>query len=282
MTVDSILETTTDIELIVVNDGSLDESCNFLNEYPAYKGIKYIATPGLGIAQARNLGASQATGEILVFCDCHILFPANWLEGLISTMAIPEVGIAMPIIGILHEPQHPGYCGMHVNKRLDAMWLPAGNNINNLEPFEIPFTPSTCMVMKAEVFQRVGGFCELFKPYGHEDLELSLRTSLMGFKMLVNPRVKILHLFRGWEKGRPYKIILEEHRYNVLLMSYLHLSRDRIKDVYHGITQDLGIQKAMLIERELFLTNVFRKRTFLAKTRKRNDNWFFSKFPMYR
>ncbi|AQS58239.1 glycosyltransferase family 2 protein [Desulforamulus ferrireducens] len=279
MTVDSILETTTDTEVIVVNDGSLDDSCHFLQECQAYKGIKYLATPGLGTAQARNLGASQASGEIFVFCDCHMLFPPNWLAGMCSTMSIPAVGIAMPIIGLLQDPQHPGYAGMQVNKRLDAMWLPAGNN--SPDPFEIPLTPSTCMVMKAEVFQRVGGFCELFKPYGHEDLELSLRTSLMGYNMLVNPQVKVLHLFRGWQRDRPYKIVLEEHRYNVLLMAYLHLSRARIKDVYQGIIHDLGIEKAMLIEKELFMTDVFRQRTILAKIRKRNDNWFFSKFPMY-
>lgn len=280
-TVDSILNTTDDVEIIVVDDGSIDWSCDFLSDNPAYEKVQCIATAGIGIAQSRNLGASKATGEVLIFCDCHILFPAYWLEGMLNTMSVPQIGISIPLIGNLQVPQHPGYCGMNVNKRLEAGWIPANPNMNNLQAFEIPFTPSACMLMKTEVFHKVGGFCDMFKPYGHEDLELSLRTSLMGYKMMVNPQVKVLHLFRGWEEGRPYKIILEEHRYNVLLMAYLHLSRDRIKDVYQGIIKDLGIKKAMSLEKELFATNVFRRRTELAKTRKHNDNWFFGKFPMY-
>lgn len=279
MTIDSILSTTREVEIIVVSDGTEDGSCDFLSESPAYQDVKLLVTPGKGIAQARNLGATQATGDILVFCDCHLLFPEHWLEGMLETLALPEVGIAIPIIGMLQNPEYPGYCGMHVNRRLEAAWLPFSEPQE--APIEVPFTPSSCMMMRAGVFRQVGGFCDLFKPYGHEDLELSLRTSLQGYRMLVNPQVKVLHLFREWEKGRPYKINLEEHRYNVLLMAYLHLSRERIREVYQGIVRDLGIKKAIVLEKELFATDVFTRRTALAKTRKRSDGWFFSKFPMY-
>lgn len=285
MTVESIINTTpSNTEVIVVSDGSTDGSCEFLKKDKKYSRVKFFSTTGLGIAQSRNIGASHATGEIIVFCDCHVVFPNNWLDSMVSTISLPNAGIAIPVIGILKEPDFCGFCGMKVNKKLEAKWIPfngINKNDNSQGAFQIPLTPSACMIMKMDIFKQVGRFNDMFKPYGHEDLELSLRTTLMGYDMLVNPEVKVLHQFRGWETGRPYRIILEEHRYNVLLMAYLHLRKDRIKNVYDGIVQDLGPYKAALIKKELFSTDVFAKRTLLAKTRKYSDNWFFDKFPGY-
>ena len=69
---DSIVaQTMKDIELIVVNDGSTDDSLSILKEYEAqYKEwIHVFTTENRGVSHARNYGIDRASGEYLLFVD---------------------------------------------------------------------------------------------------------------------------------------------------------------------------------------------------------------------
>lgn len=73
--INSILEQTyKNIEIIVVDDGSTDNSyyiCRSLKN----DQIKIISTDNLGVSNARNIGIQNATGDYLIFVDCD-----DWLE----------------------------------------------------------------------------------------------------------------------------------------------------------------------------------------------------------
>lgn len=70
-------QTLNDIEIILVNDGSTDNSQNIINEYTAKypDKIKAFTKENGGQASARNLGISQASGEYLAFVDSD-----DWVE----------------------------------------------------------------------------------------------------------------------------------------------------------------------------------------------------------
>ena len=79
-TVDSLLDSlphSSEIivsEIIVVDDGSTDQSTGFLSE--GYAGITLLRPAGrLGVAGTRNFGASHAKGDVLVFSDAHVAVP---------------------------------------------------------------------------------------------------------------------------------------------------------------------------------------------------------------
>ena len=69
--VDSILnQTFTDFELILVDDGSTDNSGKICDEY-AEKDcrIKVIHKDNWGVSSARNVGLENSVGEYIMFCD---------------------------------------------------------------------------------------------------------------------------------------------------------------------------------------------------------------------
>lgn len=63
-----INQTLKDIEIIIINDGSTDNSEKIIKKFND-KRIKYIAKQNEGIGKTRNLGIEKATGEYLAFVD---------------------------------------------------------------------------------------------------------------------------------------------------------------------------------------------------------------------
>ncbi len=84
--IDSILgQTFTDFELILVDDGSPDNSGAICDEYASkYSRIRVIHQANSGAAAARNTGIKEAIGEYLMFCDSDDYVSPMWLEHLVS------------------------------------------------------------------------------------------------------------------------------------------------------------------------------------------------------
>jgi len=270
MTVDSILATApgNDKEIIVVDDGSVDCCCRFLEEDKTYCGINLIPASGLGAARARNLGASVARGRYLIFCDAHITVPAGWLDQLLETFQHPGVDAVSPAIGSLKNPAATGY-GQTWNKRLETLWLPppAGGGIK-----AVPLLPGGCLAVRAGAFRRVGGFDDGFIVWGHEDVELSLKLWLFGFGLYINPTMKILHLFR---EKHPYPVIMDHVHYNLLRLAYSHFNNERVGKVLRLIEPSGRPEKLI---RRVLGDGAMDQRLRYLDLRKYDDDWFMERF----
>lgn len=82
--VDSILaQTFTDFELILVDDGSSDNSGIICDEYDSlHNNVKIIHQTNQGVSVARNLGLSYATGDIIVFVDSDDFVEPDYLQSI--------------------------------------------------------------------------------------------------------------------------------------------------------------------------------------------------------
>lgn len=78
-------QTYSDIELILVNDGSRDRSEEICRKYEAQDNrIKYVKQENKGAGAARNTGIKTATGDYIMFCDADDCVSAKWVEHLVN------------------------------------------------------------------------------------------------------------------------------------------------------------------------------------------------------
>ncbi|EKB56320.1 glycosyltransferase [Facklamia hominis] len=71
-------------ELILVNDGSTDNSKNICNEYSHFPFIKVIHQKNLGVSEARNTGITAATGNWITFVDGDDFVENNFVESILK------------------------------------------------------------------------------------------------------------------------------------------------------------------------------------------------------
>ncbi len=114
--VDSILgQTYKDIEIILVDDGSTDESGTICDDYASgYSNINAYHQQNMGVSNARNRGIDLAKGELLVFVDSDDFIAPQILECAAS--AFQNTDIDMFLFGFQTVDKN-GY-------RLDQAYMP--------------------------------------------------------------------------------------------------------------------------------------------------------------
>ena len=80
--IDSVIKQTyQNMEVLLINDGSKDNSIKKLKKYESkYDFIKVIDKKNEGVAKTRNLGIQKATGKYIMFCDNDDFIEENYVE----------------------------------------------------------------------------------------------------------------------------------------------------------------------------------------------------------
>lgn len=174
-------------EIIVVDNHSQDDLRQRI--MARHVGIKLMELPeNVGACAARNVGARDATGDILVILDDDAGFMSP-LE--LSRLAKifdqrPDVHVVAfqvcdPITGqlCLRDWCHPCY------------WKEFAQT-----EFETDHFGEGASAFRREVFEKTGGYYEpLF--YGAEGLDMELRVMDRGFKIIYTPEVRVWHQVSG-------------------------------------------------------------------------------------
>ena len=164
-------------EIIVVNDGSTDDSALILADLAKKYPIQYYQKENGGQSSARNYGVRVSSGDLIAFLDQDDLWYANHLEELVKPFLenyFPELGwvySTLDDIGEIGELYRLDvlsfYDSLHPKRSL-AQCL-------STEMFVIP---STSLVSK-KAFNDVGGFDERLS--GYEDDDLFVRIFYKGY-----------------------------------------------------------------------------------------------------
>lgn len=173
-TVESILQQKfRDFELIVVDDGSTDETQEVLKPYGDQ--VRYLFQENRGAAVARNRGAKAARGEYLAFCDDDDLWRPDHLELLSGLLREhPHAGMAFSNAVFFKESRGHILRPMMREKYVRLLERRALSP-SDLFLKSVVATLSVVMVRR-EAFRAIGCFNEKIKLV--DDRDLALRISL--------------------------------------------------------------------------------------------------------
>ncbi len=86
------LQTWKDTEVIVVDDGSIDDPKMVCDQFP---GVRFIRKDHGGAPAARNRGFSESTGEYVLFCDADVMLHPRMIERMVTTLELkPDASYA--------------------------------------------------------------------------------------------------------------------------------------------------------------------------------------------
>jgi len=184
-----------DFEVIVVDDGSTDESAAIAGSY----GAHVISTPNCGLSSARNTGAEAATGEIVAFCDDDAVPDPHWLTYLATTyMTSEHVAVGGPNIA---PPDSTSVAECIANAPGNATHVLLSDSIAE----HIPGCNSS---FRRDALLDVGGFDPQFRVAG-DDVDICWRLQDRGWTIGFNAAAMVWHHRRKdvrafWRQQRDY------------------------------------------------------------------------------
>ena len=191
-------------ELVVVDNGSTDGTCEWLEDYArsATAGgvpVKTIRNPGnIGCSTARNQGAEQASGELLVFLDNDTaLRQRDWLARLAAVLeADPGAAMVGPKLVYPWAPHRIQCAGAAVSPAGRVQFMGRGEQRDDPQfnvRREVQCLISACCMVRRTAFAAAHGFDSAFNPVEYEDIDLCYRIRSRGHRILYEPSAELYH-----------------------------------------------------------------------------------------
>ncbi len=173
-------QTYTDYEVIVVDDGSTDDTEEVLKPY--YDRIIYIRKENGGQGSARNVGIKLAKGEYVAFLDSDDLWLPEKLEIQVKFMDDnPEVGLVFSDFVVFYEDD----TGCLIEMRKVHL---QGKELTFQSLFHRNFIPTLTVLVRKSCIDDVGLFDESRELIVGEDYEMWLRIA-MRYRLAHVPEV---------------------------------------------------------------------------------------------
>lgn len=214
-------QTFRDYEVVCVDDGSTDGSCALLKEYGAR--VRVIQQANAGQSAARNAGVRHATGVYVAFLDQDDRwYPSKLAQQVAILNTAPDVALVHCNYDMIDADGRMLLAGAALVERASALASPLGRLIGETLVF-----PSA-MLLRRDIFQRVGGFCHELR--GFEDFDLIARLKLQGRFVLINESGMAYRVHaEGFSQAGRGEVI--RSRESFLLRMRALYADDRSKDV---------------------------------------------------
>ena len=195
----------TDYEIIVVDNASYDGCGEQLASM--HPDVIFIQSQkNLGFARGNNLGAEYASGSTLLFLNPDTEIRSHAIDRLYTCIqSLPDCGALggklLNSDGSIQTSCVQAFPTI-LNQLMDAeilrKWFPQsrfwanGSILNNGAPVEVEVISGACLMIKLDVFRKIGGFSTDYFMYS-EDLDLCFKAQRMGLRNYYCGEAVIVH-----------------------------------------------------------------------------------------
>jgi glycosyltransferase involved in cell wall biosynthesis len=201
------------LEVIVADDGSTDGTARVACGYP---GVRLLSLAHGGVSAARNAAIAASRGALLAFLDSDDL----WVPGKLDAQ-----------VGLLERNPHIGYCLCRMWNFLESgCSAPAWVGSERIDCVSGSWSV-TSMVVRREIFDRIGGFDTAFT-WG-EDTDWLIRARASGIAYACLPEVYL----RRRVHGTNLSLLRESDSPFILRLARKYIHRNRPGSATTGQTR---------------------------------------------
>lgn len=186
-----------DVEVIVVDNASTDGSAAFLEGASGEMGNLLVLRneTNVGFGPACNQGAAVAAGEIIAFLNNDTRVLPGWLEALASRLRGHE-RIGAVGARLIYPDARLQEAGAIIWQD-GSGWNFGRGDVPSLPGYErareVDYCSAACLVVRSDLFRRLGGFDDAFAPAYYEDTDLCFRIRNAGYAVVYEPGAVVVH-----------------------------------------------------------------------------------------
>ena len=191
--VDALVANTEEpFELIIVDNDSDEVMRAWLSQI---RDVQVIFNEGnRGFGPATNQGAALARGEYLLLLNSDAFVHRGWAPPLLEALTEYTVGAAFPCL--LHPDGSLQDAGVLLAKDGTVLVYGDGDDPQRLcyrfRRF-VDTGTAACMLIRRDTFDALGGFDARYAPAYYEDVDLCMRLTQRGMRVLYEPRSLVTH-----------------------------------------------------------------------------------------
>ena len=248
-------QTEQDFELIVIDNGSTDESLEIARSYcdnPRYHLIEN--SENTGFSHAVNQGIAMAKGEYMALFNNDAFAEPNWLEELLKTAeSDPKIFAVSSLMLRYYEPELADDAGDYMTILGFACKRGDGLKASRYQkPCRIFSACGGAALYRKSILDKIGVFDELFFAY-YEDVDLSWRANNAGYQNVLCPAARCYHIcgastgavkynaFKSQQSGRNSILLpLKNEPLLMLLLNFIPLALGYLLKCYKFHKQGFG------------------------------------------
>ena len=182
-------------EIIVVDNGSTDGSCDFLKaNFPYVRLIEN--NENLGFAEGNNCGIRQASGKYVLLLNNDVVVDRYFLKELVNVAeSDPAIGAVGAVAYYYDDPQRIWQAAGMISWNRGRIRIVGRNEVDEgqfNEVTEVDYVPGCSMLVRRELFERVGYLDPKYFVY-YDETDWCIRAQRAGYRVLYAPRAKVWH-----------------------------------------------------------------------------------------